>query len=286
MRRVAFLLIGFIPLLLNGTTLSREDVISRAAEYANHTWVVNKTNPNYKIYEVSGVVIIGEAYSFGDKATTSLFDKEIAEGKIPRNWQGSDKKPANPQKDYTGIDCSGLVTMSLDFGGLVDWVGAAGLEDYTIPVIGQLKVGDVWWSSGHVFLEGPGNSVFEANPYNNPGGGQRVQNWEGDTIGFTARSIFPQFDDESPADGEVVDLPEGETTIDIFLTLKGSGDINSTGVRMFIQKDGGGKECVGGVKIDKKGDNTWEFKKEGFDVSEGGNFTVFIIARNDIAGNG
>jgi hypothetical protein len=285
MRRIIFLLIGFVPLLLNGATLSREDVISRAAEYANHTWVVNKTNPNFKIYQVSGVVITGEAYSFGDKATTSLFDKEIADGKIPRNWEKNFNE--STQALYTGIDCSGLVTRSLNFSYyLVHYTNAAALAGYTIPVIEECKEGDVWWSSGHVFLQGPGKSVFESNPKDKPGGGQRVQNWKGDTIGYTARSVFPQFDDESPADGEVVDLPEGETTVDIFLTLKASGDINSTGVRMYILKDGGVKEYIGGTTLDDKGDKTWEFKKEDFEVGEGGNFTVYITARNDIAGNG
>jgi len=272
------LLTGLISFTLQGVVLSREDVIYTALPYAYHPWSVNAINTRYPIYSIPGLNIHGEAYSFGNKHTPPEFDTEIAAGKIPRNWQ--DNYSQENRNQYTGIDCSGFVSRSFKADELVDWIGSSDWPNYTIEVEeGEQKEGDVWCGSGHVFLEGEFGYKLEANPRDDPIGGNRVQFLSRGTRRFTARSIFPQFRNVYPSDKQILDDID---MIDISLRINVSGSIAPGGVRMFITRSGEGEEFVGETSLTDEGDNTWEFKKEDFDVSEGGEYTVRIIARNDV----
>jgi len=257
--------------------LNREDVIYTALPYAYHSWTVNTINTRYPIYSIPGLNIHGEAYSYGNKYTPPEFDSEIALGKIPRNWQGNYSQENRSR--FTGIDCSGFVSRSLKADDLVDWIGSGTWPTYTVPVIGQPKEGDVWCGEGHVFLEGEFGYKLEANPRADPIGGNRVQFLSRGTGGFTARSIFPQFDAEKPQNEQVLNNID---TINISVTLKASGSLDPSGVRMFVTRNGEGEELVKETSLTDEGDNTWEFKKEDFDVSEGGEYIVRVIARNDV----
>jgi len=110
----------------------------------------------------------------------------------------------------------------------VNWTGASGLKDYTIPVVDKIKKGDLWWSSGYVFLQDTDNMVYEANPTSDPDSGQRVQERGNPYPFYEKRSIFPQFSKMKPEDGDMVDVHQKPPRIS--LVAKGSGLIS--GVRM------------------------------------------------------
>ncbi|MCK4420235.1 hypothetical protein KAW48_00445, partial [candidate division WOR-3 bacterium] len=278
MKKLVFLM-GLIPLILQGEVVTRSSVISSALGYTTLGWRVNATNARYPIYVFSGVPIIGEAYSFGDKATTGAFISEINAGLKPRNWEDPDNPgyPANPSSEYTGIDCSGLVTGCWYFGNQVDWVGVSHLYNYTIEITGEPKTGDLWWSPHHVFLqsEASGN-YYEANPRGGEewNGGNRVQYLRRVTSGFNSRSIFPQFSSPKPEDGVVL---EDSQTVNISLTIKASGTIVSGGVSMMVN----GVQ-VSNPDLQPQGDNTWTLTASNYDVSKGGKFNVRVIAQNNV----
>ncbi|MCK4526742.1 Ig-like domain-containing protein [candidate division WOR-3 bacterium] len=272
MRKIV-LLIGFIPLFLQGANITRSSVISSAQGYAGYNWTVNMINPRYPIYSVSGRNITGEAYSYGDKATTSYFQSEINGYRIPRNWE--ENFNSSTQALYTGIDCSGLVTRCWCFGNQVDWVGASDLDDYTIEITGEPKTGDLWWSSGHVFLQSEiHEKVYESNPLWVPGGGNRVQKKDNPYPQYQKRSIFPQFSSPNPGDEVVL---EDSQTVNISLTIKASGTLVSGGVSMMVN----GVQ-VSNPELQPQGDNTWTLTASNYDVSKGGKFNVRVIAQNNV----
>jgi hypothetical protein len=278
------LLMGlFFSLIAYGATITRLDVVSTAGSHAEVSWVVNKINSKYPIYSTLGVRITGEAYSYGNKDTPMDFLNRIAEGKKPRNWQSNYQSNPGSVNQYAGVDCSGLVTNSWKFGFAVS---SNNLPEYTGFVLDKenVKPGDIWWEPDHVIvgISAGGDIVYESNPYDDPKEGQRVQRLPRKR-GAMALSIFPQFYGAKPENNEVLD--ESDYT-DVSLLIYASGEVVESGARMFIRKDGGFEEYVEGVELIQESDNIWTIKKEDFDVSEGGNFTVKVIARNDIADNG
>jgi len=277
------LLMGlFFNLIVCGITITRSDVVSTAGSYVEVSWVVNKINSKYPIYSTPGVKIMGEAYSYGNKDTPMDFLNRIAGGKKPRNWQSNYQSNPGSVNQYAGIDCSGLVTNSWQFGFAVS---SNDLQEYTGFVLDEnVKPGDIWWEPDHVLvgIDVGGDIVYESNPYDNPKEGQRVQKLPRKR-GAMALSIFPQFYGAKPEDGEVLDKKD---YIDISLCIYASGEIVENGVKMFIRKDGGFERYLDDAELISEFDNIWTIKKEDFDVEDGGNFTVKVIARNDIAGNG
>jgi len=209
--------------------------------------------------------------------------------------------------DIAGIDCSGYVIICWGLSNYDDVQDD--LVNYALEIDGKdLKEGDLLRKPGHSILYVSG-TYPNCNIYESQADARTGANYPGvvhhtrdvTELGgvYTPYSIFPQFSDESPEDGEVVELSEDETTIDISLTIKASGRIVDGGVKMFIRKDGEPEKSVGGITLeDKEEDHTWELKKEDLgseegienngepNVKEGGNFTVRVVARNDIAGNG
>lgn len=182
-----------------------------------------------------------------------------------------------------GIDCAAFANDCLS---QTIWQGISVLKDNCLEIErDKVEKGDIWVKSHHIRLSAGGTDIYESHSETGYRPGVEYRRGVANAK-YTPYSIFPQFSDESPEDGELVDLPEDETTIDIALTIKASGRINTTGVRMFIQKDGESEKNIGDITLDKKEDKTWELKKEDFDVGDGGNFTVKVVARNDIAGNG
>jgi len=206
--------------------IKRSDVMSEAQRYANYNWTVKRTNPNYAIYDSTGRAIVGEAYSYGDKAAREVFEREIADSLIPRNWKANLND--STQRIYTGIDCSGLVTRCWGFSEYnVGMTNAKGLYAYTIPVVNDEKPGDLWWDSAHVFLQSEASDiVYEANPTINPDLGQRVQRKSNpDPYSYQKRSIFPQFSDMSPAPGTTVYFSRSLT-----IQVIAEGTVKKTGV--------------------------------------------------------
>jgi len=205
-------------MLTRAYAIKRSDVISEAQRYSNYTWTVVKTNPNYAIYDSSGRAVIGEAYSFGDKEIPENFGFEITDSLIPRNWK--ENFNSSTQSIYTGIDCSGLVTKCWFFDvNHVNSTPAAGLFSYTIPVVGTIKPGDLWWDSAHVFLQSETSDlVYEANPTSNPDLGQRVQRKYNSYPSYKTLSIFPQFSAIYPPSDTTIN--PGET---VTIQLKAEG---------------------------------------------------------------
>ncbi len=291
------LLLTFISIFsIQGAVITREGMIATANQYIppinEWTPVVDKTSlstkwqSEYKIKKNGGNPPYNKMpYCWSGFDTPSELKSRVERAKNPLPAGGYDTRDFDYCRDYiAGIDCSGFVIRCWGFNSYVDYQSS--LLNYALEIEEEaLKQGDLLRKSGHsiMYVSGPLNNcnIYESQargediaPYY-PGVTNIRRNISDD---YTPYSIFPQFSDESPEDGELVDLPEGETTIDISLTIKASGDINTTGVRMFIQKDGESEKNIGDVSLDKKGDNTWELKKEDFDVSEGGNFTVKVIA--------
>ena len=265
------ILIVLVIFIINVQAITRDDILSIAAEYSSLVWQVVTPNPRYPIYAHSGDTIIGEAYSYGDKATTSLFLTEIANGLIPRNWK--DNFNDSTQAIYTGIDCSGYVTRCWQFTEyLVNMTSASALKDYTIPVVGEPKAGDLWWKSTHVFLNyikcGENWAVvYEANALDEPYLGNRVQFLDRDVSGFEARSIFPQFANETPADGGEVYERRPEISVEV----TGSGFVDV----VYLLVDGEGisfntEPIPNGIKV------IGELSKD----LEDGKHTVEVYAMN------
>ena len=214
-----------IPFSMKGAVITRDYIISEASAYANHRWVVNETNPKYPIYSVSGREITGEAYSYGNKDNRPTFQSHIDAGYIPRNWK--ENYDSGHTTGYTGIDCSGLVTRCWGFSEYyVNNTCAAGLYHYTIPVVGEMRKGDLWWSSAHVFLQSEiEGKVYEANPCNdeNHSGGNRVQRRNNPYPSYQQRTIFPQFTNPQPPpySGHV------GKEFDVEIDVEGSGEIRN-----------------------------------------------------------
>ena len=210
-----------IPFSMKGAVITRDYIISEASAYANHRWVVNETNPKYPIYSVSGREITGEAYSYGNKDNRPTFQSHIDAGYIPRNWK--ENYDSGHTTGYTGIDCSGLVTRCWGFSEYyVNNTCAAGLYHYTIPVVGEMRKGDLWWSFRHVFLQSETDGwVYEANPTSDPEEGQRVQYKRNTHSDYEKRTIFPQFTNPQPPpySGHV------GKEFDVEIDVEGSGEI-------------------------------------------------------------
>jgi hypothetical protein len=269
------LLLSVLPFLLEGTVVSRSDVISNAQLFCFLGWVVNTPNEKYWIYSTPGWAIVGEAYSYGDKATPATFRSEIAAGLKPRNWMASPHVPANPVEEYTGTDCSGFVTRCLGFPeSYVNSTNADDIYIYALAVDSP-KEGDIGWVPGHVFIEAGEGMMYESNPREVPAGGNRVQfqaRLNGETF-----SIFPNFEDPHPEDGEVVDNCE---TVNLSITVRATGILYNNGVSLFVNG-----ENIKDFTVSQQGADKWEIRKENFDVSEGEKFTVRVIAENDIVSN-
>jgi len=235
MRILKFLIVFLVlPVSVSSAIITRDLVISKAREYASYRWRVRRINPRYTIYSVSGREITGEAYSYGDKATTSVFNSEIENNLIPRNWL--ENFNSSTQLIYTGIDCSGLVTRCWGFPEYnVNYTSAADLFDYTIPVRDEVKPGDLWWSSAHVFLQSEvEGKVYEANPRSGQqwSGGNRVQFLKRSVSSYSSRSIFPQFTNPypEPYSGHV------GKEFDVSIEVTGSGKIKNPVVTVNGQK--------------------------------------------------
>jgi hypothetical protein len=297
---ILFLLIRFTLL---GVTITRNEITQYALTRRHcGSWQPSK---NYVKFD-EGVIFTSnfntkgtyniEAYVYGGDDSESGFLGRINRGTCPggRNMSNPERSTTWlykngywPSASLAGIDCSAFVSECWK----VSRTNTEGLANLSLVLSSKddLKPGDILdIPREHVILvltqaqnskvstmesKSPGITFTSGRPFSN-------------VSRYTPYSIFPQFSDESPEDGELVDLPEGDSTIDISLTIKASGDIDLSGVRMFIRKDGEPEENIGDISLDDKGDDTWELKKEDFDVSEGGNFTVKVIARNDIADNG
>ena len=208
--------------------ITREDVLSNAQSYSNFNWTVNTVNTRYPIYSIKGTDIMGEAYSYGNKQNVFSFQSAIEDSLIPRNWMANHTWENHFY--YAGIDCSGLVTRCLEFNNdLVLNTGAGKIPIYCVGIT-QAKPGDIWIGPGHTFLQAYGGQVYEANPQNNPSGGNRVQCKANYYTGFGKYSIFPQFSKESPSDGAVKDSGNVDS-ISVMICGKG---ISTNNVSMII----------------------------------------------------
>jgi len=142
----------------------------------------------------------------------------------------------------------------------------------------DLKPGDILDYPGvHVVLYSDGHTIGHWNIYEATPPKVRYHTFPYYYLNYTPYSIFPQFSDESPANGEVV---EDSQTVNISLTIKASGNIASDGVSMSVN----GVE-VSNLILQSQKDNTWTLKSPNYDVSKGGRYNVHVTVRNDIAGN-
>jgi len=300
-----FLFCGF---KVFSAVITRNQVINMAKNYLNVKWVpltdvCNELNPpfNAKPYFKSGENYTGEAYCYGGFDRYSwedpygnlgwpnygyTFPKRIALGFCP-GGVGTEKYEPIAPIHLAGIDCSGYATrcwgiedsfhpyttMSLFSSGIALAI------DYE-----DLKPGDILDNPGdHVVVYASGDiigswNIYEAVPkrviYRSFPSSSPKYNY----LNYIPLTIFPQFCDESPEDKESIVLPEEETTLDISITIKASGSINSSEVTMTING-----EKIDNLSLESQGINEWLLKAEDYDVSDGGKFDVKVTAKNEVA---
>jgi hypothetical protein len=224
---ILYLLILVLSINLNGA-VTRNDVIYRASAYSTYNWVVKKPNPRYTVYRFPGSPITGVAYSWGGKESISIFQSWINIGKIPRNWEGN----TQPVSKYAGIDCSGLVRNC--------WrINKDGIKPLTDACIGinknKIKSGDILAKVGtHVVIVINKNYCYEAVGYTETTNTnyQRVRKTVLSIRPYPPFSPFPQFSDEYPADGAVVDSSMKLDSISVMIC--GKGNFTTSNVSMFV----------------------------------------------------
>jgi len=219
----------YLLVLLLGTVVCRDAIISEAATYANYTWVVNTPNPRYKIYRTKGKPITGEAYSYGDKDTRPTFQSNIDAGVMPRNWEG------HSAVGYTGIDCSGLVSKCWR----TSVTGVSNLVSRTLQLANKdyLKPGDVLATTGHIQIYAGNGSVYESTGWDDTEDiiHQKVI-YGPANFGYDYYSIFPQFSNPQPPDGaENVSL---SVDISVEIAVNATyGRINKSGVVVKVDDE-------------------------------------------------
>jgi hypothetical protein len=258
-------------------TVIREDVIQRASSYATYNWVVNTPNTRYKVYRAKGNPIMGVAYSYGNSENLSSFQSAISGGKIPRNWKANHTWENHFY--YTGIDCALLVR---DCWGANTQI----IDSNCLKInISKIKSGDIVARTGdnrHVQITANQTFGYEAAGYGTNDSRQMVINSPlhsaGD--GYTPFSPFPQFSDEDPLDGKIIDsIVSG---VDISVTIYGRGHFTTENVSMFVD---GIKET--NTEIIIKSDTSVQFVAYDSTLNSwSGEVNIEVVARNDILGNG
>jgi hypothetical protein len=156
----------------------------------------------------------------------------------------------------------------------VNWTGASAIANYCVGVT-QAKPGDIWIGPGHTFLQAYGGQVYEANS-----GANIVQYNSNAHSDYVKYSIFPQFDNEKPTDGEIIDSTV--SGVDISVYIYGRGDFTTSNVSMFVN---GIKET--NTEIIIKSDTSVQFVAYDSTLNSwSGEVNVEVTARNDIVGNG
>jgi hypothetical protein len=241
MKKVLIFILVISSFPLQSAVMTRDDMIAIANQYipSINAWtpVVDKTKLSdkwqswYKTEKNGGNPPYDKmAYCWSGFDTPSDLKNKAEREKNPLPAGGYNTDQFGYCRDYiAGIDCSGFVIRCWGLSVYKDYQSS--LLNYALEIDEEdLKVGDLLRKSGHsiLYVSGtyPNCNIFESQadrstgaPF--PGVVHHTRNVAQQGGVYTPYSIFPQFSDESPADGEVVDLPEGETTIDIFLTLKG-----------------------------------------------------------------
>lgn len=259
---------------VQGEVITREDMILTANQYIPpiNEWTpeVDMTTAEdptwyswYKTESNGGTLPYGPPYNvmpycWSGFDTPSGFKSRVEDkdDPIPAGGYGTSKY-GYCKDNIAGIDCSGYVIKCWGLSNYEDYQDD--LVNYALEIDEEdLKKGDLLRKSGHsiMYNSGPLNNC---NIYESQARGEDIAPYFPGVTNirrsisevYTPYSIFPQFSDESPEDGELVDLPEGETSVDISLTIKASGDLSTSGVEMFIQKDGDSRERLSDVVLDE-----------------------------------
>ena len=289
-----------ISLAVQSNVVTRSEVINMAQNYVSVGWMplvdeCNALNPPFDAYPPfrAGQATSREAYVWGgfdryggnEQYGSSSWPNDgltfperiyssVCPGGFNTGQYGSPTVPTN----LAGIDCSGYVTRCWGietsfhpYNTTTLWSSGIALEvDYS-----ELKLGDIIDNPGdHVVLYASGAEignwmVYEAIPPQ-----IKYHQFPHNYYNYIPLSIFPQFSDESPSDGGVL---EDSQTVNISLTIKASGTIVSGGVSMVVNGN-----PVSNPDLQPQGDNTWILTTPDFDVSKGGRFDVKVTARNDL----
>lgn len=298
-----FLLCGFS---LFSNVISRSQIINMAHNYVVVKWVpltdvCNELSPTFdaKDHFISGESYTGVAYCYGGFDRYSwedpygnlgwpnygyTFPKRIALGFCPGGFGTSREEYVYPTAamHLAGIDCSGYATRCWGIEDSFHPYNTMSLFSSGIALeinYEDLKPGDLLDNPGdHVVIYSDGDLIGRWNVYEAIPKSVVYGDFAHDYMLYIAMSIFPQFSNESPEDGESVVLAEGESTLDILLTIKASGTIKSSGVIMTING-----EKVDNLSLELQGSDEWLIKVEDYDVSEEGKFDVKVTAKNDVA---
>ena len=292
MKRVTLLSIC-VSFSLVATVITRDGMISTASQYVPiscwtpvvdstaevsptwHSWYKTKANGGYPPYDKL-------AYCWGGFDTPSGFKSRVENKTSPVPAGGYNTSNYSYPRPYiAGIDCSGFV---LRCWGISTYTTYQQLIDYSLQIDKTaLKKGDLLRKTGHSVLYMSGSFPGKCNIYESQADSSTGAHYPGvvhhsrhiSEDDYTSRSIFPQFSQESPANGEVV---EHAQTKDISVTIAAKGNIVRNGVSMGIN----GKQ-VSNLILEHPTDTTWKVRAPNFDVSEGRAFNVVVNARNDVA---
>ena len=237
------LVLSFLPLLLNAGVITSDDVISKAETYLNlnwspsvdtcviRDWQGNKINGTFHSYYKEGLTYTWEAYVWGGINTTSSFISRINSGYCAGGYSTSDYgyyHPGHPEymsaasHFLAGIDCAAFVNscLSQPIGQGMDV-----LKSRCIKIDkSNVKKGDIWVRSSphhHIRLADENRYVYES--HSEEGYRPGVEHRPVSNASYTPYSIFPQFSQESPANGEVV---EHAQTKDISVTIAAKGNLS------------------------------------------------------------
>ena len=288
-------IICFLSLSIKGEEITRDDVISTASQYVPisgwtpvvdstksvtptwHSWYKTKANGGNSPYDRL-------AYCWGGFDTPSGFKSRVENKTSPVPAGGYNTSQYTYPRPYiAGIDCSGFV---LRCWGISTYSTYQQLIDSSLQINKTaLKKGDLLKKSGHSVLYVSGSFPGKCNIYESqadpltgayfPGVVSHSRVLSKDD--FTPYSIFPQFSQESPANGEVVDSGKVDS---ISVIIYGKGKFTTDNVSMAI--DG---QIENNTEVKIINDTSVQFIAHDNSLdSSSGEVNVEVTARNDIAG--
>lgn len=218
-------------LAINSYGIRRSETGFDAEIYSSLCYEIHEDNINvlFPPFDTPGWKT-GLAFSLGRDDDYNTYLTRISNGKNPRN--GPD-----PIDEYAGIECSAFVSRCL---GLPRHYKTWELVDITIPIIGDLtsaQKGDICVKAyAHSLYCDGGGMTYVASSLSGFQGiyFNRVVYLElikyPDISNYPCRTIFPQFTDLKPANGETAQISNQPLTI----SVKAEGSISIENVLMWL----------------------------------------------------
>ncbi len=303
------ILLWIIPVKSNAEIFTRQGILNRTTNYTNlnftpsidtariydykGNWIkptFKRSNPSSQpqAYFEEGESYIGEAYVWGGVDGWQNFSSRIFSNVCPGGyntskygyWMPGNASSGSAARRYlAGIDCASFVNQCLNLNSTQ---GIIGLRKQAIKINrNDMKPADILISAHHTALTvyGDANKIVQSiSSYSYPPPHvTQIYGWPSG-ISYETYSIFPQFSQESPANGEVVDSGSVDS---ISVIIYGKGKFTTDNVSMTIN---GQIENNKEVKIINDTSVQFVSYDATFFNTLIGEVNVKVTARNDIAG--